>query len=163
MCVYVCGWLLCCCCAGCLEPMPRQRCEVRGRGQWEEVEPAAGVGLAGILSRTHAHKDIINCACAAKKERQIQGEREQHEQQEVEWKREGVGGRGDTLKVRSKSKVENYNKVTFAVAISCTPAALLSSPPPLAILSQRWLNFYQVQLQSQPQKLLPANKNQHLD
>lgn len=78
--------------------MPRQLCGVRaeGSGRQEAGELAAGVGLAGILSRTHAHKDIINCACAAKKERK-------REQQEVEWLREG--GTGDTLKVRSKSKV----------------------------------------------------------
>lgn len=67
--------------------MPRQLCGVRaeGSGRQEAGELAAGVGLAGILSRTHAHKDIINCACAAKKERK-------REQQEVEWMREGGTG-----------------------------------------------------------------------
>lgn len=71
----------------------------RGSGRQEAGELAAGVGLAGILSRTHAHKNIINCACAAKKERK-------REQQEVEWMREG-GTRG----TRSKCAVNQKLKI----------------------------------------------------
>lgn len=58
---------------------------------------AAGVGLAGILSRTHAHKDIINCACAAKKE--------EREQQEAEWKRGGDRGTRSKCAVNQKLKI----------------------------------------------------------